>query len=76
MRVVIGRDQDVGRLDPVHADQQPRALAQPVAHRAEQIDRVPGVHVADRRAGEEAELGEPGDLPGSGSGRRKSASTG
>ena len=60
--VVIGGDQPVDRLDPVHADQQLRAGAEDVAEMAQQVGRAARHEIADRRAGEEAESLEPGDL--------------
>ena len=61
-RVVIGGEQDIHVLDPVHADDEARALAQSLLHRAEQVDRGARDQIADRRAGKEAELGRGGDL--------------
>ena len=56
-RIVIGRHQHVGRLDPVHPDQQHRPLAQRCAHRPQQVGRHQRRHVADRRSGKEPQLG-------------------
>jgi hypothetical protein len=44
-------------LDPVHADQQHRLMAQQAAHRAQQVDRRVRFHIADRRSREEAQPG-------------------
>ena len=56
--VVIGGDQPLDRLDPVHADQQLRAGAEQVAELAQQVGRAARHEIADGRAGEEAELGQ------------------
>ena len=57
-RVVIGGDQALDPLDPVHADQQLRAGAEQVAELAQQVGRAARDEIADGRAGEEAELGQ------------------
>ena len=54
-RVVVGGDQPLDPLDPVHADQQPRARAEQRAELAQEVGRAPRHEIADRRAGEEAE---------------------
>ena len=64
--VVIGRDQALDRLDPIHADQQARAGAEQRAEMPQQVGRAAGNEIADRRAGEEAELGHRRDLGGKG----------
>ena len=61
LRVVIGGDQALDRLHPVHADQQLRAGAEQAAELAQQVGRAPRHEIADGRAGEEAELGQVGD---------------
>ena len=55
-RIVIGADQDVDVLDPVHADDELRALAKRLLHRTQQIDGAAGDEITDRRAREETEL--------------------
>ena len=60
--VVIGGDQPLDRLDPVHADQQQRAGAEQFAELAQQVGRAARHEIADGRAGEEAELGQAGDF--------------
>ena len=57
LRIVIGGDQHLAGLGPVHADQQHRAFAQRAPHRAQQVGRHGGRHVADGRAGEESQFG-------------------
>ena len=59
--IVIGGDQPLDRLHPVHADQQLRAGAEQVAEMAQQVGRAARHEIADRRAGEEAELGQVRD---------------
>jgi hypothetical protein len=66
LRVVVGGLEHGDVLDEVHADQQLRIPAERQAHRAQQVDRGARDHVADRRAGEEAELGQAGDGFGQG----------
>jgi hypothetical protein len=61
-RLVIGREQALRRLHPVHADQQLRAGAEQAAELAQQVGRAPRHEIADGRAGEEAELRKRGDF--------------
>ena len=63
-RIVIGGDQRSLVLHEVHTDQQQRAFAQRLAHRAQEVCGGAGDHVADGRSGEEAELGQSLDLGG------------
>ena len=62
--IVIGGDQPLDRLDPVHPDQQLRAGAEQRAELAQQVGRAPRDEIADGRAGEEAELGQMLDPAG------------
>src|SRR5678815_563406 len=55
LRIVIGGDQPVDRLDPVHADQKPCPGTKNGAEVPEQIGRAPGHEIANGRAREEAE---------------------
>ena len=75
-RIVIGSDEALDRLHPVHADQQLRATAEQVAESAQQVRRAARHEIADRRSWEEAELGRACDRSGSSNGRAKSAVTG
>ena len=63
-RVVIGGDQPLDRLHPVHADQQLRAGPKQGAELAQQVGRARRHEIADGRAGEEAELGQMLDPAG------------
>ena len=55
-RVVIGGDQPLDRLYPIHPDQQLRPGPEQGAELAQQVGRAPRHEIADGRAGEEAEL--------------------
>ena len=61
-RVVVGGDQPVDRLDPVHADQKPRTDTEELAEIAQQIGRRARHEIADGRARKESELGQIRDL--------------
>ena len=56
--IVVGGEQPLDRLHPVHPDQQLRAGAEQRAELPQQIGRAPRHEIADGRAGEEAELGQ------------------
>ena len=61
-RVVIGAGEHLHVLDAVHADQEVGADAERFLHGAQEIDGGAGDQVADRGAGEEAELHRVRDL--------------
>ena len=58
LAVVIGGEQSLDRLHPVHADQQLCIAAEQVAEAAQQIGRGARNEISNGRPGEKAELGE------------------
>ena len=76
-RVVIGGDQPLDRLDPVHADQQPRADAERLAEiAAADRSRVRGTKLPIVEPGKKPSLGRSAISAGKVNGRAKSASPG